>query len=71
MVLDLCDGRDDSKDLEGVLPVFERRLYDGGDGSVVHCIGLWAESSDDMEFCLYGPGGILAAVVCRRDIDIL
>ena len=40
MVLDLCDGRDDSKDLEGVLPVFERRLHDGGDGSVVHCIGL-------------------------------
>ena len=44
-MLCLCKGRNDSKDIEGVLPVFDRRLYDGGDGSIVFRAGLRSEAS--------------------------
>ncbi len=40
MVLRSGKGRNDPKDLEGVLAVLDRRLYDGGDGSVVLDAGL-------------------------------
>ena len=32
MILRLREGRYDPKDLEGALPVLDRRLYDGGGG---------------------------------------
>lgn len=38
-------GRYDPKDLEGVLPVLYRRLYDRGDGGVVLSAGLGPEAS--------------------------
>ena len=43
----LCQrkGRNDPEDLEGVLPVLDRRLYDGGDGGVVLRAGFRAEAS--------------------------
>ena len=66
MILLQRKGRYDPKDLEGVLSVLDRRLYDGGDGGVVLCPGLRAEASADLELCLGGPEGLLAVVVCRR-----
>ena len=43
-------GRYGPKDLESVLPVLDRCLYDGGDGGVVLCSDLRAEASIDLEF---------------------
>lgn len=56
-------GRYDPKDLEGVLPILYRRLYDGGDGAVVLSAGLGPEASADLEFGLGGPECLLAVVV--------
>ena len=61
------EGRYDPKDLEGVLPVLDRRLYDGGDGGVVPCAGLRAEASADLELGLGGAEGLFAVVVRGRD----
>lgn len=65
----LCQrkGRNDPKDLEGVLPVLDRRLYDGGDGGVILRAGFRAEASADLEFGLGRPQGLLAVVVRGRD----
>ena len=67
VILRQSEGRYDLKDLEGVLPVPNRRLYDGGDGGVVLCPGLRAEASADLELCLCGPEGLFAVVVRRRN----
>ncbi len=40
MMLRQRKGRYDPKDLEGVLPVLDRCLYDGGDGGVVLCLTM-------------------------------
>ena len=42
------------KDLEGVLPVLDRCLYDGGDGGVVLCSDLRAEASADFNLVFAG-----------------
>ena len=55
------------KDLEGVLPVLDRCLYDGGDGGVVLRSGLRAEASANLELGLRGSEGLLTVVVRRRD----
>lgn len=57
----------DPKDLERVLPVLDRRLYDRGDGGVVFHAGLRAEASADLEFGLGRPERLLAVVVRGRD----
>lgn len=49
---------------EGVLPVLDRRLYDGG---VVLRAGFRAEASADLEFGLGRPQGLLAVVVRGRN----
>ena len=59
--------RNDPEDLEGVLPVLDRRLYDGGDGGVVLRARFRAEASADLEFGLSRPQGLLAVVVRGRD----
>ncbi len=59
--------RNDPEDLEGVLPVLDRRLYDGGDGGVVLRAGFRAEASADLEFGLGRPQGLPAVVVRGRD----
>lgn len=59
--------RNDPEDLEGVLPVLDRRLYDGGDGGVVLRARFRAEASADLEFGLGRPQGLLAVVVRGRD----
>ena len=61
------EGRYDPKDLEGVLPVLDRRLYDGGDGGVVPCAGLRAEASADLELGLGGTERLFAVVVRGRN----
>ena len=68
----LCQrkGRNDPKDLEGVLPALDRRLYDGGDGGVVLRAGFRAEASADLEFGLGRPQGLLAVVVRGRDGEV-
>ena len=65
----LCqrNGRNEPKDLEGVLPVLDRRPYDGGDGGVVLRAGFRAEASADLEFGLGRPQGLLAVVVRGRN----
>ncbi len=63
-------GRNDPKDLERVLPVLDRRLYDGGDGGVVLDAGLGAEASADLKLGLGGAESLLAVVVRRRDLGI-
>ena len=68
MILRQREGRYDPKDLEGVLTVLDRRLYDGGDGGVVLCAGLRTEASADLEFGLRGTESFLAVVVRGRDI---
>lgn len=70
MILCLGKGRNDPKDLEGVLPVLDRRLDDGGDGGVVLHAGLGAEASADLEFGLGRPERFLTVVVRRRDIRL-
>ena len=67
MILRERKCRYDPKDLEGVLPVLDRRLYDGGDGGVVLCTGLRAEASADLELGLRGPEGLFAIVVRGRN----
>lgn len=67
MMLCLREGRNDPKDLERVLPVLDRRLYDGGDGGVVFRAGLRAEASADLEFGLGRPERLLAVVVRGRN----
>jgi len=67
MILHQSEGRYDPKDLEGVLSVLDRRLYDGGDGGVVLCTGLRAEASADLELGLRGPEGLFAVVVRGRN----
>ena len=67
MILRQREGRYDPKDLEGVLPVLDRRLYDGGYGGVVLCSGLRAEASADLELGLGGAEGLFAVVVRGRD----
>ena len=67
MILRQHEGGYDAKDLEGVLPVLDRRLYDGGDGGVVLCAGLRAEAFADLELGLRGPEGLLAVVVRGRN----
>ena len=55
MMLRQRKGCYDPKDLEGVLPVLDRCLYDGGDGGVVLCSDLRAEeASADLELGLCG-----------------
>ena len=60
----LCQrkGRNDPEDLEGVLPVLDRRPYDGGDGGVVLRAGFRAEASADLEF---GLGAAARPSRCR------
>ena len=70
MILRQRKGRYDPKDLEWVLPVLDRRLYDGGDCGVVLCSGLSVEASADLELGLGGPEGLLAVVVRGRDIGV-
>ena len=53
--------------LERVLPVLDRRLYDGGYGGVVFRAVLRAEASSDLEFGLGRPKRLLAVVVRGRD----
>lgn len=67
MTLRQHEGRYDPKDLEGVLPVLDRRLYDGGNGGVVLRVGLRAEASADLELGLRGTEGLLAVVVRQRN----
>lgn len=67
MMLCLCEGRNDPQGLERVLPVLDRRLYDGGDGGVVFHASLRAEASADLEFGLGRPERLLAVVVRGRD----
>ena len=67
MMLRQRKGRYDPKDLEGVLSVLDRRLYDGGDGGVVLCSSLRAEASADLELGLRGSESLLTVVVRRRD----
>ena len=67
MNLRLRKGRDDPEDLEGVLSVLDRRLYDGGDGGVVFHTGLGPEASADLEFGLGRPEFLLAVVVRGRN----
>ena len=67
MMLRQRRGCYDPKDVKGVLPVLDRCLYDGGNGSVVLCSDLRAESSADLELGLRGTEGLLAVVVRRRD----
>lgn len=67
MILRQREGRYDPKDLEGVLPVLDRRLYDGGYGGVVLCAGLRTEASADLELGLGGAEGLFAVVVRGRD----
>ena len=66
-MLCLRKGRDDPKDLEGVLSVLDRRLHDGGDCGVVFHAGLGPEASADLEFGLGRPERLLAVVVRGRD----
>ncbi len=70
MILRSGKGCNDPKDLERVLPVLDRRLYDGGDGGVVLDAGLGAEASADLELGLGGAESLLAVVVRRRDLGI-
>ena len=63
MMLCLYEGRNDPQGLERVLPVLDRCLYDGGDGSVVFHASLRAEASADLEFGLGRPKRLLAVVV--------
>ena len=58
MMLRQSKGRYGPKDLEGVLPVLDRCLYDGGDGGVVLCSDLRAEASIDLEFVKFGVGTV-------------
>ena len=58
MMLRQSKGCYDPKDLEGVLPVLDRCLYDGGDGGVVLCSDLRAEASIDLEFVKFGVGSV-------------
>ncbi len=67
MMLRQRKGRYDPKDLEGVLPVLDRCLYDRGDGGVVLCSDLRVEASADLELGLRGTEGLLTVVVRRRD----
>ena len=64
MILRQCKGCYDPKDLEGILPVLDHCLYDGG---VVLRSGLRAEASVDLELGLRGTEGLLTVVVRRRD----
>ena len=66
-MLCLREGRNDPQGLERVLPVLDRRLYDGGDGGVVFRASLRAEASADLEFGLGRPERLLAVVVRGRD----
>ena len=66
-MLCLREGRNDPQGLERVLPVLDRRLYDGGDGGVVFYAGLRAEASADLEFGLGRPERLLAVVVRGRN----
>lgn len=70
MMLRQRKGCYDPKDLEGVLPVLDRYLYDGGDGGVVLCSDLRAEASADLDLGLRGTEGLLTVVVRRRDCRI-
>ena len=67
MMLRQRKGCYDPKDLEGVLPVLDRCLYDGGDGGVVLCFDLRAEASADLELGLRGSECLLTVVVHRWD----
>lgn len=66
MMLCLREGRNDPQGLERVLPVLDRRLYDGGDGGVVFYAGLGTEASADLDFGLGRPELLLAVVVGGR-----
>ncbi len=70
MILRQRKGRYDPKNLEGVLPVLDSRLYDGGNGGVVLCAGFRAEASADLELGLGGAQGLLAVVVRRRNSGV-
>lgn len=63
----LCKGRDDAKDLEGVLSVLDRRLDDGGNRGVVLRSLIGAESPADLQFGLGRPQCLLGVVVGGRD----
>lgn len=67
MMLRQSKGCYDPKDLEGVLPVLGRCLYNRGDGGVVLCSDLRAEASADLELGLRGTEGLLTVVVRRWD----
>src|SRR5574344_1766292 len=66
MMLRHSKGCYDPKDIEGVLPVLDRCLYDGGDGGVVLGSDLRAEASADLELGLRWTEGLLTVVVRRR-----
>ena len=70
MILHSGKGCNDPKDLEGVLSVLDRRLYDGGNGGVVLHAGLRPEAAADLEFGLGWPQGLLAVVVRGRNLRI-
>jgi len=60
-------GRNDLKDLEGVLSVLDRCLYDGCYSGVVLNAGLRSEAAADLELGLGGPKSLFAVVVRGRD----
>ncbi len=61
------EGRNDPKDLEGVLPVFDRCLDDGRDGGVVLRSLVGAEVPADLQFGPGRPQCLLGVVVGGRD----
>ena len=61
------EGRNDPKDLEGVLPIFDRCLDDGRDGGVVLRSLVGAEAPADLQFGSGRPQCLFGVVVSRRD----
>lgn len=63
IILHQSKGRYDLKDLEGVLSVLDRRLYDGDDGGVVLRSGLRAEASADVDSGLVRSGNLVLKAI--------
>ena len=64
------NGGNGPKDLEGVLSILDRRLYNSGDSGVVLDTGLGAEAAADLELGLGGSESLLAVVVRRWDSGV-